>query len=46
MGCIFNLRPGGYEEYRRWLAVVAAARLSEHIPELEQWLVARADKQD
>jgi aminoglycoside phosphotransferase (APT) family kinase protein len=38
----FRLRPGGYTEYRRWLPVVAAARLSENIPELEQWLVAQA----
>ena len=38
----FRLRPGGYAEYRRWLPVVAAARLSENIPELEQWLVTQA----
>ena len=38
----FHLRPGGYAEYRRWLPVVAAARLEENIPELEHWLVARA----
>ena len=37
----FCLRPGGYAEYRRWLPVVAAARLEENIPELEQWLVAQ-----
>ena len=36
----FQLRPGGEAEYRRWLPVVAAARLSEQIPELEQWLIA------
>jgi uncharacterized protein (TIGR02172 family) len=35
----FHLRPGGEAEYRRWLPVVAAARLSESIPELESWLV-------
>ena len=40
----FRLRPGGEEEYRRWLPVVAAARLSEDIPELEQWLLAQAAK--
>lgn len=40
----FRVRPGGYEEYRRWLPVVAAARLSENIPELEQWLVRWAAK--
>jgi Ser/Thr protein kinase RdoA (MazF antagonist) len=38
----FRLRPGGEAEYRRWLPIVAAARLSENIPELEDWLVARA----
>jgi uncharacterized protein (TIGR02172 family) len=38
----FHLRPGGLGEFRRWLPVVAAARLSENIPELEQWLVAQA----
>ncbi|MBN2386268.1 MAG: phosphotransferase [Anaerolineales bacterium] len=40
----FRLRPGGQAEYRRWLPVVAAARLSENIPELENWLIARARK--
>ena len=29
----FRLRPGGEREYRRWLPIVAAARLSENIPE-------------
>ena len=29
-------------EYRRWLPIVAAARLSENIPELEQWLTKKA----
>jgi uncharacterized protein (TIGR02172 family) len=38
----FHLRPGGVDEFRRWLPVVAAARLSENIPGLEQWLVKRA----
>jgi len=38
----FQLRPGGEEEYRRWLPIVAGARLSENIPELEEWLVAQA----
>lgn len=38
----FRLRPGGEEEYRRWLPIVAGARLSENIPELEKWLVAQA----
>ncbi len=40
----FQLRPGGKAEYRRWLPVVAAARLSENIPELERWLVQQARK--
>ena len=40
----FRLRPGGKDEYRRWLPIVAAARLSEKIPELQPWLIARAEK--
>jgi uncharacterized protein (TIGR02172 family) len=40
----FRIRPGGREEYRRWLPVVAAARLNENIPELEKWLVAQAHR--
>ncbi|MBI4732425.1 MAG: hypothetical protein HY781_09960, partial [Chloroflexi bacterium] len=35
----FQLRTSGEAEYRRWLPVVAAARLSENIPELEGWLL-------
>lgn len=35
----FSLRPGGEDEYTRWLPVVAAARLSENIPELQEWLI-------
>jgi Ser/Thr protein kinase RdoA (MazF antagonist) len=35
----FQLRPGSKNEYRRWLPVVAAARLCENIPELEGWLL-------
>lgn len=38
----FRLCPGGFTEYRRWLAVVAAARLAENMPELESWLVRQA----
>lgn len=38
----FRLRPGGQEEYRRWLPVVAGARMSENIPELEKWLIGQA----
>ncbi len=40
----FKLRPGGEAEYRRWLPVVAAARLNEGIPEIEKWLVKQAEK--
>jgi hypothetical protein len=40
----FKLRLGGEREYRHWLPIVAAARLSEGIPELETWLVAQAEK--
>ncbi len=40
----FELRPGGEEEYRRWLPVMAAARLWEGIPEIEKWLVTQAEK--
>jgi uncharacterized protein (TIGR02172 family) len=38
----FQLRPGGMPEYRRWLPIIAAARLSENIPEIEDWLIDRA----
>lgn len=40
----FTLRPGGREEYRRWLPVVAAARLNEEIQEIEGWLVAQVEQ--
>lgn len=39
----FRLRPGGEGEYRRWLPIVAAARLSEGIQELEKWLLEQAE---
>ena len=39
----FELRPGGYEEYRRWLPIVAAARLSESVPGWDEWLLAQAN---
>jgi uncharacterized protein (TIGR02172 family) len=38
----FTLRPGGKNEYARWLPIVAAARLSENIKELEKWLIGQA----
>lgn len=40
----FHLHPGGEEECRRWLPIVAGARLSENIHELEKWLVEQAGK--
>lgn len=40
----FRLRPDGRDEYRRWLPIVAGARLSENITELEKWLVEQAGK--
>jgi hypothetical protein len=38
------LRTHGRDEYYRWLPIVAGARLSEKIPELEDWLVQEAGK--
>jgi len=40
----FQLCPGGEEEYQRWLPIVAAARLSHNIPELEKMLIAQAER--
>lgn len=40
----FKLCPGGEEEYRRWLPIVAAARLSHNIPELEKMLIAQVER--
>jgi Ser/Thr protein kinase RdoA (MazF antagonist) len=40
----FKRCPGGEDEYKCWLPIVAAARLSEKIPELEKWLIARVEK--
>ena len=40
----FRLRPRGMDEYRRWLPIVAGARLNENIPELKTWLVKEAFK--
>jgi Ser/Thr protein kinase RdoA (MazF antagonist) len=40
----FRLRPGGEEEYLRWLPIVAAARLDEGVQELEPWLIKQAGK--
>lgn len=38
----FSLRKSGEPEYRLWLPVVAGARLSEGISELEPWLIKQA----
>lgn len=40
----FRLRPKGMDEYRRWLPIIAGARLNEGMTELEQWLVQQAQK--
>jgi hypothetical protein len=34
----FVLRPGGVAEYHRWWPIVAAGRMSEDIPGLNDWL--------
>jgi len=40
----FAFKPGGESEYSRWLPIVAAARLSENISELEKWLIELVKK--
>jgi uncharacterized protein (TIGR02172 family) len=40
----FKLCPGGEAEYQRWLPIVAAARLSDNIPELEKMLITEVEK--
>jgi uncharacterized protein (TIGR02172 family) len=40
----FKLYPSDREEYHRWLPIVAAARLSDHIPELESMLITQVEK--
>jgi len=37
----FKLRPGGKGEYRAWRPIVAAARLSEGIAEIQDWLLSQ-----
>ena len=37
----FRLSPGGEAQYRKWLPIVAAARMSEGIDEIEGWLRAQ-----
>ncbi len=39
----FDLRGGEGQEYRAWYPIVAAARLSEGIENLEEWLRAEAE---
>lgn len=40
----FQLRPKGMDEYRRWLPIIAAARLSENVTGWNDWLLAQAFK--
>jgi uncharacterized protein (TIGR02172 family) len=40
----FRLRPHGMDEYNHWLPIVAAARLAEGMPELEQWLMEKVEQ--
>ena len=40
----FQLRPGGEEQYRSWLPIVAAARLVDEIPELDGMLIEQVEK--
>lgn len=40
----FKLCPGGEAEYHRWLPIVAAARLSDNIPELEKMLLVQVKR--
>lgn len=38
------LRPGGEDERRRWLPIVAAGRMSEGIAEIESWLHSQVER--
>jgi uncharacterized protein (TIGR02172 family) len=40
----FRLQPNGFDEYQKWIPIVAGARISENITELDNWLVAQAKK--
>ena len=40
----FQLRPGGFDEYRRWLPIVAGARLNENVPGWDDWLLKQASE--
>lgn len=35
----FQLQPGDQQQFSAWLPIVAAARLSESIPEIQEWLL-------
>lgn len=39
----FELRPGGEDEYRRWLPIIATERLGDNIPELQKWLMEQVE---
>ena len=40
----FQLRPGGKEEYLRWLPIIAAARLIDEIPEFDHMLITQVER--
>jgi tRNA A-37 threonylcarbamoyl transferase component Bud32 len=40
----FRLRPGGEVEFRAWRPIVAAARMSEGIAEIQDWLGSQVEK--
>jgi uncharacterized protein (TIGR02172 family) len=42
----FELRPGGQDEYRHWLPIIAAERLCDNIPELRNWLVGQIEERN
>ena len=40
----FKICPGDKDEYKRWLPIIAAARLSDNIPELEEMLIEQVER--
>ena len=40
----FRLRPGGEDEYRAWRPIIAAARMSEGIAEIQDWLLSQVQE--
>jgi len=38
----FELKPGGEDEYQRWLPIIAAARVEENITKFQPWLISQA----